>query len=59
MLSNMVLEKTLESPLHSKEIKLLTPKGRATMIARLLKNPPIVEEILALFMGQEDPLEKE
>ena len=55
----MVLEKTLESPLHSKEIKLLTPKGRATMIARLLKNPPIVEEILALFMGQEEPLEKE
>ena len=27
MLSNLVLEKTLESPLDNKEIKPVTPKG--------------------------------
>ena len=55
----MVLEKTLESPLHSKEIKPVNPKGRASLIALLVKNLPTMQETLVLFMGKEDSLEKE
>ena len=55
----MVLEKTLESPLHSKEVKPVNPKGRASMIAQLVKNLPTMQETLVLFMGREDLPEKE
>jgi len=30
----------------------------ASLIAQLVKNPPAMQEILVLFLGQEDPLEK-
>ena len=29
-----------------------------SLIAQLVKNPPAKQEILVLFLGQEDPLEK-
>ena len=29
------------------------------LIARLVKNLPVMQEILVRFLGQEDPLEKE
>ena len=31
---------------------------RASLIARLVKNPPAVQETLVQFLGLEDPLEK-
>ena len=30
----------------------------ASLIAQLVKNPPAMQEIPVLFLGQEDPLEK-
>ena len=36
------------------EVSLL----RASLIAHLVKNPPIMQETLVRFLGQEDPLEK-
>ena len=30
----------------------------ASLIAQLVKNPPAMQETLAQFLGQEDPLEK-
>ena len=30
----------------------------ASMIAKLVKNPPSMQETLVQFLGQEDPLEK-
>ena len=30
----------------------------SSLIAQLVKNPPAMQEILAQFLGQEDPLEK-
>ena len=30
----------------------------ASLIAQLVKNLPAMQEILVLFLGQEDPLEK-
>ena len=47
----MVLEKTLESLLDTKEIK-------PSLIAQLGKNPPAMQETLVRFLGQEDRLEK-
>ena len=35
-----------------------TSAGRASLIAQLEKNPPAMQETLARFLGQEDPLEK-
>ena len=32
---------------------------QVSLIAQLVKNPPTMQEILVLFLGQEDPLEKE
>ena len=32
---------------------------QASLIAQLVKNPPAMQETLVLFLGQEDPLEKE
>ena len=32
---------------------------RASMVAHLVKNPPIMQEPPVQFLGQEDPLEKE
>ena len=46
-----MLEKTLESPLDTKEIK-------PSLRAQLVKNPPAMQETLVQFLGQEDPLEK-
>ena len=46
-----MLEKTLESPLDTKEIK-------PSLRAQLVKNPPAMQETLVRFLGQEDPLEK-
>ena len=34
-------------------------QNRASLIAQLVKNLPAVQETLARFLGQEDPLEKE
>ena len=31
---------------------------QASLIAQLVKNPPVMREILVWFLGQEDPLEK-
>ena len=31
---------------------------QASLIAQLVKNPPEMQETLAQFLGQEDPLEK-
>ena len=36
----------------------LTIPRQASLIAQLVKNPPPLQEILVLFLGQEDPLEK-
>ena len=47
----MVLEKTLESPLDTKEIK-------PSLRVQLVKNPPAMQETLVQFLGQEDPLDK-
>ena len=33
--------------------------GRASLIAQLVKNPPVIQETLVPFLGWEDPLEKE
>ena len=30
----------------------------ASLVAQLVKNPPVMQETLVLFLGQEDPLEK-
>ena len=30
----------------------------ASLVAQLVKNPPALQEILVLFLGWEDPLEK-
>ena len=46
-----MLEKTLESPLDTKEIK-------PSLRAQLVKNPPAMQETLVRFLGQEDPLEE-
>ena len=32
--------------------------GRASLIAQLVKNPPVIQETLVPFLGWEDPLEK-
>ena len=34
------------------------PYSGASLVAQLVKNPPAMQEILARFLGQEDPLEK-
>ena len=31
---------------------------RASLIAQLVKNPPVIQETQVQFLGQEDPLEK-
>ena len=31
---------------------------RASLVAQLVKNPPVMQETLVRFLGQEDPLEK-
>ena len=31
---------------------------RASLIVQLIKNPPVVQETLVQFLGQENPLEK-
>ena len=33
-------------------------KLRASLVAQLVENPPAMQEMLVLFLGQEDPLEK-
>ena len=33
------------------------PEG-ASLVAQLVENPPAMQEILAQFLGHEDPLEK-
>ena len=30
----------------------------ASLVAQLVKNPPVMQETLVRFLGQEDPLEK-
>ena len=30
----------------------------ASLVAQLVKNPPIMQETLVQFLGQEDPLER-
>ena len=47
----MVLEKTLESLLDTKEIK-------PSLIAQLVKNPPAMQETLVRFLDWEDLLKK-
>ena len=32
--------------------------NKASLIAQLVKNPPVMQETLVRFLGQEDPLEK-
>ena len=54
----MVLEKTVESPLDSKEFKPVNPK-RASLVAQLVKTLPAMQDTWFQFLGQEDPLEKE
>ena len=36
----------------------ITDSHRASLIAQLVKNPPVMKETLVQFLGQEDPLEK-
>ena len=36
----------------------LTPSPGASLVVRLVKNLPAMQETLDLFLGQEDPLEK-
>ena len=37
----------------------LPPPTRASLVARLVKNPPAMQEAAVRFLGQEGPLEKE
>ena len=41
------------------EIPLKTENSRASLIAQLVKNLPVMQETWVLFLGQEEPLEKE
>ena len=62
MLSNCVLEKTLESPLDSKEIKLINPKGNQPWIslgrtdaeAPILQPPDVKSQLIekTLILGK-------
>ena len=38
--------------------RVLLVRGRASLIAQLVKNPPATQETPVRFLGQEDPLEK-
>ena len=40
-------------------IKNVTAHVKASLVAQLVKNLPIVQETWVQFLGQEDPLEKE
>ena len=46
------------SPPKGRGNKGLLPGVRASLIAKLVKNPPAVQETPDQFLGQEDPLEK-
>ena len=37
---------------------IIPPQSRASLIARLVKNPPAMQETPVGFLGPEDPLEK-
>ena len=51
---------SLFSVVTSVELKFGCGKmPRASLIAQLIKNPPAMQETLVLFLGREDPLEKE
>ena len=40
-------------------IKQITNENlRASLVAQLVKNPPVMQETPVWFLGQEDPLEK-
>ena len=39
-------------------MKYLGVNLRASLVAQLVKNPPVMQETLVQFLGQEDPLEK-
>ena len=34
------------------------PSNRASLVSQLIKNPPVIQEILVRFLGWEDSLEK-
>ena len=39
-------------------MKYLGVNLRASLVAQLVKNPPVMQETLVQFLGWEDPLEK-
>ena len=54
----MVLEKTLESPLDSKEIQPIHPKGDQSWVFIGRNDADAETPILGHLMGRTDPLEK-
>ena len=55
MLLNVVLEKTLESPLDCKEIKPVNPKGNRSLEGLMLK---LKFQYFSHLIQRTDPLEK-
>ena len=45
--------------IHMNVYKMYYHYNRASLIAQLVKNLPAIQETWVLFLGQEDPLEKE
>ena len=48
----------IRSSLMEIKKQVYLPYSGASLVAQLVKNPPAMQEILARFLGQEDPLEK-
>ena len=46
------------SPLGHKESAMTEKLHFQKVLTQLVKNPPVVQETLVLFLGWEDPLEK-
>ena len=40
-------------------VKMMDFPQNNVNLAQLVKNPPVIQETLVRFLGQEDPLEKE
>ena len=50
---------TLSGSLYQIDYKAILDINRPSLIVQLVKNLPAVQETLVLFLGWEDPLEKE
>ena len=49
----------IHTKIHMSEFNLVQCRLRASLLAQLVKNPPVMQETWVQSLGWEDPLEKE